>query len=257
MGGRVRCQSPIPVGVLRSQEAGDAPQQFPGDLTGQTREDADALEARQAKGTPVFTPASPPSGRRNFAQLTEKKRGDGLERRPPVGIARERETSADHAAPYQCEGRTLSQPGWCGVSLRRVQLPNVVSSSESRSERPQPLRGPGRDADPVIEAYKRDIDRTLLRENLRRSPTERVANLIALQELAKKRGAQAERRFAAGGGFLPPGVLQRRPHDGSEPLSAIRWNVRPGRGSSSCQRGRQSVSECYPTPAKPRTQSVR
>jgi hypothetical protein len=31
--------------------------------------------------------------------------------------------------------------------------------------------------DPVIEAYKVDIDRTLLRENLRRTPTERVERL--------------------------------------------------------------------------------
>ena len=38
--------------------------------------------------------------------------------------------------------------------------------------------------DPVIEAYKRHIDRTLLRQNLRRSVTERVENLIALQRLA-------------------------------------------------------------------------
>ena len=38
--------------------------------------------------------------------------------------------------------------------------------------------------DPVVEAYKRHVDRTLLRQNLRRSVTERVANLIALQKLA-------------------------------------------------------------------------
>ena len=38
--------------------------------------------------------------------------------------------------------------------------------------------------DPVIEAYKRHVDRTLLRENLRLSVTERVQNLIALQRLA-------------------------------------------------------------------------
>ena len=38
--------------------------------------------------------------------------------------------------------------------------------------------------DPMVEAYKRHVDRTLLRQNLRRSVTERVANLIALQRLA-------------------------------------------------------------------------
>ena len=47
--------------------------------------------------------------------------------------------------------------------------------------------------DPVVEAYKRDVDRSLLRENLRRSPTERVTNLAALQRLAKE--AQRPGRF--------------------------------------------------------------
>jgi len=36
-------------------------------------------------------------------------------------------------------------------------------------------------ADPVIEAYKRDVDRTLIRENLRRTPAERFRNLQAWQ----------------------------------------------------------------------------
>ena len=40
--------------------------------------------------------------------------------------------------------------------------------------------------DPVVEAYKRDIDMTLLRENLRRTPEERVRNLMALQRLAEE-----------------------------------------------------------------------
>ncbi len=40
--------------------------------------------------------------------------------------------------------------------------------------------------DPVIEAYKRDVDRTLLRENLRRSVEERIEALIALQCLAEE-----------------------------------------------------------------------
>jgi hypothetical protein len=38
--------------------------------------------------------------------------------------------------------------------------------------------------DPVVEAYKKGLDRTLLRANLARSPTERVQNLMALQRLA-------------------------------------------------------------------------
>ncbi len=40
--------------------------------------------------------------------------------------------------------------------------------------------------DPVIEAYKAGIDRTLLRQNLKRSATERLANLVALQRFAEE-----------------------------------------------------------------------
>jgi hypothetical protein len=38
--------------------------------------------------------------------------------------------------------------------------------------------------DPVIEAYKAGIDRTLVRENLRRTPAERLRNLEAWQRFA-------------------------------------------------------------------------
>jgi hypothetical protein len=36
----------------------------------------------------------------------------------------------------------------------------------------------------VIEAYKKDVDRTLLRENLRRTPEQRLDNLMELQRFA-------------------------------------------------------------------------
>ena len=51
--------------------------------------------------------------------------------------------------------------------------------------------------DPVIEAYKKDVDVTLLRENLRRTPEERVRNLMALQRAAeelRKAGREARHR---------------------------------------------------------------
>jgi len=38
--------------------------------------------------------------------------------------------------------------------------------------------------DPVIEAYKKDIDRTLLIENLKLTPTERIQKLMELQQFA-------------------------------------------------------------------------
>lgn len=40
--------------------------------------------------------------------------------------------------------------------------------------------------DPVIDAYKRHLDRTLIRENLRRSVDERFERLAALQRLAEE-----------------------------------------------------------------------
>lgn len=42
------------------------------------------------------------------------------------------------------------------------------------------------DEDPVIEAYKRDVDRSLIRENLRRSPDERMRSLEQMQRLREE-----------------------------------------------------------------------
>jgi hypothetical protein len=38
--------------------------------------------------------------------------------------------------------------------------------------------------DPVVEAYKRDVDRTLLERNLRLTPEERFRQLMQLQKFA-------------------------------------------------------------------------
>jgi hypothetical protein len=40
--------------------------------------------------------------------------------------------------------------------------------------------------DPVIEAYKAGIDRTLLRESLKRTPEERLRKLMELQQVAEE-----------------------------------------------------------------------
>jgi hypothetical protein len=46
---------------------------------------------------------------------------------------------------------------------------------------------------PVIEAYKRDVDRTLIRENLRLSVEERVQKLIAaLRFVEEVRGSRRD-----------------------------------------------------------------
>ena len=44
----------------------------------------------------------------------------------------------------------------------------------------------GFEPDPVIEAYKKDVDRTLIRENLRLSAEQRIEDLMRLQEVAQE-----------------------------------------------------------------------
>jgi hypothetical protein len=51
-------------------------------------------------------------------------------------------------------------------------------------DQPTPLSSQAPSRDPVTEAYKAGIDRSLLRANLARTPTQRVENLMALQRLA-------------------------------------------------------------------------
>jgi len=43
-----------------------------------------------------------------------------------------------------------------------------------------------RSSDPVIEAYKRDIDRTLIRENLGLTPEGRLRKLIAFLKFSEE-----------------------------------------------------------------------
>jgi hypothetical protein len=41
-------------------------------------------------------------------------------------------------------------------------------------------------ADPIVEAYKRDVDRSLIRRNLARSVEERLEALMQLQAFAEE-----------------------------------------------------------------------
>ena len=41
------------------------------------------------------------------------------------------------------------------------------------------------DADPVIEAYKKDVDRTLLRENLKLNTSQRIEKMISALRFAE------------------------------------------------------------------------
>jgi hypothetical protein len=59
---------------------------------------------------------------------------------------------------------------------------------------PSPADNGRLDPDPVIEVYRRDVDRTLIREQLRRSIDERVRRMIsalrfatALREAGRRR----------------------------------------------------------------------
>ena len=57
------------------------------------------------------------------------------------------------------------------------------------------LEEAGLEPDPVIEAYKKDVDRTLIRENLRRTVEERLRNLMALQRFAAEVRKAGKRTF--------------------------------------------------------------
>lgn len=66
---------------------------------------------------------------------------------------------------------------------------------------------PASAADLVVEAYKRDVDRTLLRENLRKTVEERLADADAFRKSAE----QLRRAVAGRGGRrAQPGAGSRR-----------------------------------------------
>lgn len=52
--------------------------------------------------------------------------------------------------------------------------------------------------DPIVERYKRDVDRTLLRENLRKSVDQRLSSLVELQEFGYelRRSVKAKKKRA-------------------------------------------------------------
>lgn len=73
----------------------------------------------------------------------------------------------------------------------------MTSTPDERSE-PDPDR--------VVETYKRDVDVTLIRENLKLTPEERILKLIELQRLAvelRRAGQEAAKR--------PPATFEAEP----------------------------------------------
>ncbi len=69
-----------------------------------------------------------------------------------------------------------------------------TEKKETRDET-RPSRPPEA-TDPVVEAYKRDIDRSLLRRNLRKTVEERILAAMELQRLAEEVRAAAKRMSA-------------------------------------------------------------
>jgi hypothetical protein len=82
--------------------------------------------------------------------------------------------------------RLLDTPKSCVYAMMLLCFPErflVIHRLCMISHEP-PVKTP----DPVIEAYKQDVDRTLVRENLKLSPEQRILKLIELQRFAEELG---------------------------------------------------------------------
>ncbi len=86
--------------------------------------------------------------------------------------------------------RGQTSPTW--ATLQRLLGAAGCELRAAVGERPM-VPDAAHDTDPVTQAYLRDVDRTLLRENLRKSVSERVASLAALQRLAAEARGAAKR----------------------------------------------------------------
>ncbi len=60
-----------------------------------------------------------------------------------------------------------------------------MKDAEAKSAEGEGLEESRLPADPVIEAYKKDVDRTLLRENLKLTPEQRLEELMELQRFGE------------------------------------------------------------------------
>jgi hypothetical protein len=75
--------------------------------------------------------------------------------------------------------------------------------------------------DPVIELYKKDIDRSLIRQNLRRTVRERLENLLRLGQFREEieRAGRAARATGEGAPSLRP-ISARRSARPSLPMGS-------------------------------------
>lgn len=83
-----------------------------------------------------------------------------------------------------------------GRTLKRARSSGTSSQAGPRSDEAtrNPV-DPRASIDPVVEAYKRHVDRSLLRENLKLTPDQRLRNLSAfMRSLQEVQAAGAARR---------------------------------------------------------------
>ncbi|HZU37891.1 MAG TPA: hypothetical protein VFA18_18360, partial [Gemmataceae bacterium] len=75
---------------------------------------------------------------------------------------------------------------------RSVSTMADSTSNSNPRQRPYQELAPADYADPVIELYKKDVDRTLLRENLKLTPEERIRKYESFQAFALQMRAAGE-----------------------------------------------------------------
>ena len=91
--------------------------------------------------------------------------------------------AADHHPRLVLEwGRV--QASWWTHTIAGLHRNDFIMAARCEEALAEPTFDDEFPPNPVVEAYKRDVDRSLLRENLKRSVEERVRNLMALQRLA-------------------------------------------------------------------------
>jgi transcriptional regulator with XRE-family HTH domain len=112
-----------------------------------------------------------------------------------VRIARERAGLTQRALAERA-GTTQSVVGRIEAGIGSPRVETVERLVEAAGFHVRVVLEPIMPQDPVIDAYKRDIDRSLLRDNLGRTPEERVEALQALHDLAAeaRRAGKARRR---------------------------------------------------------------
>ena len=115
-----------------------------------------------------------------------------FQRRTREHIGRLRETGRPAVLTVNGKAELVVQDA---ESYQDLFVGRVRTEDPRRSPTATPPLGP----DPVVEAYKRDVDRTLLRQNLARAVDERLAGLAALQRLAEEARRAGDRGTGGAG----------------------------------------------------------